>query len=180
MNKLIVFFLFLLVGCGILVGIVAGGGGVTTTYLTSNVSSNETWLNVTSTSGFLDEDDVIIGAEKIRYANINSTAFLNCTRAYGGTTAAAHVTGVKVYTERASAINNALGFNIGAMQDSLGWAAIIAIPFRFFVTTIPHVIKMSTTLLVGDLAIISWFFYAMAAGFVITLAMALISGIRTR
>jgi len=180
MNKLIVFFLFMSVGCGLLVGIVAGGGGVTTTYLASNVSSNGTSLNVTSTSGFLGEDDVIIGLEKIHYANINSTAFLNCTRGYGGTPATVHLTGVKVYTERASAINNALGFNIGAMQDSLGWAAIIAIPFRFFVTTIPHVIKMSTTLLVGDLAIISWFFYAMAAGFVITLAMALISGIRTR
>jgi len=180
MNKLIVFFLFMLLGCGLLVGIVAGGGGVTTTYLASNVSSNETWLNVTSTNDFLDEDTVIIGAEKIYYLDINSTAFLNCTRAYGGTAASAHLTGVKVYTERANAINNALGFNIGAMQDSLGWAAIIAIPFRFFVTTIPHIMKMSTTLLTGDLAIISWILYVMAAGFVITLAMALISGIRTR
>lgn len=180
MNKLIVFFLFLLLGCGLLVGIVAGGGGVTTTYLSTNASSNQTYLNVTSTNDFLDEDTVIIGAEKIYYLDINSTAFLNCTRGYGGTTAATHLPGVKVYTERANALNNALGFNIGAVQDSLGWAAIIAIPFRFFVTTIPHIMKMSTTLLTGDLAIISWILYVMAAGFVITLAMALISGIRTR
>lgn len=180
MNKLIVFFLFLLLGCGLLVGIVAGGGGVTTAYLASNASSNQTYLNVTSTNDFLEEDTVIIGAEKIYYLDTNATAFLNCTRAYGGTIASVHLTGVKVYTERANAINNALGFNIGAMQDSLGWAAIIAIPFRFFVTTIPHIMKMSTTLLTGDLAIISWILYVMAAGFVITLAMALIGGIRTR
>ncbi len=177
MNKLIVFFLFMLVGSGILVGVMAGGGGIATTYLASNITDSDLYIPVTTTRDFLNEDYVVIGNEKILYTSINATAFLGCTRGYENTEATAHTAGVKVYTARASAINNAMGFNMVAVQDKLGWAAILAIPLMFFVRTIPQIFKMTTTLLTGDLAIIAWFFYAMAAGFVVTLALAII-GVR--
>ena len=170
----------MLVGCGVLVGIVAGGGGVVTTLLASNVTNNATILVVDSTDDFLDEDYVIIGAEKVFYTGTTDTQFTGCDRGYDDTTAATHVTGDRVYTATASSINYAMGFNIVAVQDELGWLSIIAIPVMFFIRTIPQIFRMTTTLLTGDLAIISWFFYAMAAAFMITLAMAIIGGMRAR
>ena len=157
----------MMVGCAIFVGILAGGGGIVTTDLTANVSDSATYLPVLNTTDFLSADYVVIDSEKISYTNVNGTAFLNCERGYRGTTAASHLSGARVYTEFSSTINYAVGFNLVAVQDNLGWASIVAIPVMFFVRTVPHVIKMSTNLLQGELAIISWFLYLMAAGFVV-------------
>jgi len=178
MNKLIVFFLVMLIGCGILVGVMAGGGGVVTTDLSSNVTSADTILPVLSTTDFLDEDYVLCGEEKIFYTAINGSAFFGCTRGYDGTTASAHLEGSRVYTASASAINYAMGFNMVAVQDELGWASIVAIPIMFFVRTVPMIFRMSTNLLTGELAIISWVLYAMAAGFIVTLALTIIGARR--
>lgn len=163
----------MLIGCGILVGAMAGGGGVTTTYLSQNLSVNATTVYVDSTTDFLSEDYVIIGSEKIFYTNKSSTTFTGATRGYADSTARSHLAGAMVYTATSSAINDAMGFNIVAVQDELGWLAIIAVPIMFFVRTIPNIFQMSTNLLTGDLAIISWFLYAMSAGFLITLALVL-------
>jgi len=46
------------------------------------------------------------------------------------------------------------------------------------VNTVPQILKMSTQLLTGNLAIISVFFYAMTAGFIITLALSIIGSRR--
>lgn len=178
MNKLIVFFLFMMLGCGIFIGIMGGGGGIVNTYLTDNITATNTTLPVFSTTDFLSEDYVIIGVEKVFYTGKTATTFTGCERGYGNTTAVSHDAGARVNTAVASAINYALGFNIVAVQDSLGWAAIIAIPLMFFIRTVPHIIVMSTNLLTGDLAIISWVFYIMAAGFIVTLAMTLIGSRR--
>jgi len=178
MNKLIVFFLFMMVGCGVLVGVVAGGGGVVLTTLTETINSTVTTLPVNSTTDFLDEDSVMIGSEEIYYTGTTATSFTGCTRGYDDTTAKAHIEGAKVYTQKAAGLNYALGFNIVAVQDNYGWAAIIAIPFLFFVNTVPQILKMSTQLLTGNLAIISVFFYAMTAGFIITLALSIIGSRR--
>jgi hypothetical protein len=178
-NKLIAFFLFMLVGTGILLGIMAGGGGMTTTDLTANVTANQTYLLVQSTSDFYTPDYVIIGSEKIYYTSLNDTAFLSCTRGYGNTTAAVHPDGARVYTPSAAAMNYAVGFNIVAVQDDWGWVSFIAIPVMFIVATLPHIIKDGANLITGDLAIIMWFYYAMVGAFIITLAWTVFVGRRT-
>lgn len=161
-----------------MIGMMAGGGGIVTTDLAVAVNSSDTALIVLNTTDFLSADYVIIDDEKISYTSTNETAFLGCGRGYLDTTPAAHEAGARVYTEFSSTINYAVGFNLAAVQDNLGWASIVAIPIMFFIRTVPHIIKMSTNLLVGDLAIISWFFYAMAAGFVVTLALTIIGSRR--
>ena len=178
MNKLIVFFLFMLVGCGMLIGIMGGGGGVVNTYLTDSINSTATVLPVASTTDFLGEDYVFVENEKVFYTGTTAVSFTGCTRGYGNTTAIGHDSGTRVNTAVASAINYALGFNIVAVQDTWGWASILAIPIMFFVRTIPQVIRMSTNLLTGDLAIISWVFYIMSAGFIVTLALTIIGSRR--
>jgi len=178
MNKLIVFFLFMLVGSGLLVGVVQGGSGVVNTRLSANITATDTTLPVLTTTDFLDEDYVIIGSEKIYYTGTTANSFTGCTRGYEGTTAFGHVEDAYVYSEKAAALNYALGFDIIAVQDNLGWAAIIATPFMFFVRTVPQVLRLGTQLLTGDLAVIAIFVYCMAAGFVITLALAIIGSRR--
>ena len=168
----------MMVGCGILVGIIAGGGGVVATDLTATINATVTVLPVSSTTDFLDEDSVMVGSEEIYYTDINDTSFIDCTRGYDDTTGKPHIIGAKVYTQRAAGLNYALGFSIVAVQDSMGWLAIIAIPFLFFVNTIPQILRMSTQLLTGNLAIISVFLYCMAAGFIITLALSIIGARR--
>ena len=168
----------MLIGCGILVGVIAGGGGIVSTTLAANITATNTTIPVLDTTDFLDSDYVMCGSEKIFYSGKTDTTFTGCTRGYDETTEAIHIIGSSVYTADASAINYAMGFNIVAVQDSLGWAAILAIPLMFFIRTIPHIIQMTNNLLTGDLAIIGWFFYAMIAGFIITLAMAIIGSRR--
>jgi len=168
----------MLLGTGILLGIMAGGGGITTTDLSANVTADQNYLPVLSTSDFYTSDYVIIGSEKIYYTSFNDTVFLSCVRGYGNTTAVAHLAGARVYTPSAAAMNNALGFNIVAIQDDWGWAAFIAIPIMFVVATLPHIIKDGANLITGDLAIIMWFYYVMVGAFIITLAWTVFAGRR--
>ena len=178
MNKLIVFFLFLLVSSGILIGIMQGGGGVVDTQLSANVTANATTLQVLDTTDFLEEDWVTVGSERIYYTGKTNTTFTGCTRGYSGTTGKAHVVGAYVYSQKAAALNYALNFDIVAVQDDLGWAAIIAIPLMFFVVTVPHILRIGTQLLTGDLAVIAIYVYVLAAAFVVVLALTLIGARR--
>lgn len=168
----------MLLGTGILLGVMAGGGGTTTTDLTANVTATQDYLPAISTSDFYWEDYVIIGSEKIYYTSSNDTAFLLCTRGYGSTKAAAHPAGGRVYTPSAAAMNNAVGFNIVAIQDDWGWASFIAVPILFVAATLPHIIKDGASLITGDLAIIMWVYYAMVGAFIITLAWTVFVGRR--
>jgi hypothetical protein len=172
MAKLIAFFLVMMVGCGLLVGIMQGGGGVVTTELTNNITATETTINVTSTTDFLSTGDYIyIGSEKITYTAMTSTSFTGCVR---GVDAKAHVIGAYVYTQKAAALNYALGFDIVAVQDNYGWVSWLAIPFLFMVRTIPNVIRMGAPIFTGDLAVIGIFIYALITGFVIVLILAIV------
>lgn len=180
MSKLVTFFLVMLLGTSILGGVMHGGGGVVAAPLASDINATDTTIPMTTTTDYLDTDYVIIEGEKILYTGRTATSLTGCTRGHDGTTAFSHEAGALVYTADASAINNALGFNMAAQQDSIGWLTVLAIPFNFFAITIPRIIRMNLEFLVGPLAIIGWLWLAMAAGFVITLALMLISGLRVR
>ena len=157
-----------------------GGGGIVAAALASDVTATDTTISVASTTDYLSTDYILIEGEKIHYAGLTSTSFTGCTRGYDETTAVSHEAGALVYTADASAINNALGFNMAAQQDSVGWLSVLAIPFNFFVITVPRIIRMNLEFLVGPLAVVGWVWLCMAAGFVITLALMIISGMRVR
>lgn len=178
MSKLIAFFMFLFVGCTILSAIMEGGGGVVSTQLTSTIDSDDTTLSVTSTADFEDDGNVMIGSEKIAYTSKTSTTFAGCTRGEDETTARAHASGAMVYTEEASIVNNAMGFDVAATADSMGWWAVVTLPLKFMTTTLPNIIVMNYSFLTGELGIIGWFFFAMGIGLVITIALQLAGGRR--
>lgn len=180
MSKLVTFFLVMLLGCSMLGAIMRGGGGIVAVALADDVTATNTTLTVDSTTDFLSTDYVIIQAEKILYTSRTATTFMGCTRGYDGTVAAEHEAGALVYTADANAINNALGFNVAATQDTWGWLSVLAIPFNFFIRTIPRIIRINISFLAGPLAVIGWLWLVMAAGFVITLALAIVGGMRVR
>ena len=171
------------IGCAILSAVMEGGGGIVAVALETTVGADDLTLEVASTSGFLDADYVIIGSEKILYTSISAGGGTEFTvhadgRGYDGTEAVAHVAGAMIYTAEASAINNALGFNIAATADTMGLWSTITIPFFFLTKTLPRIVMMNYSFLSGQLAIIGWFFFAAAAGLIITLALYLAGGRR--
>ena len=170
----------MLLGTSILGGVLHGGGGIVAAALASDITATDTTVSVASTTDYLSTDYILIEGEKIHYAGLTATSFTGCTRGYDDTTAVSHEAGALVYTADASAINNALGFNMAAQQDSVGWLSVLAIPFNFFVITVPRIIRMNLEFLVGPLAVVGWVWLCMAAGFVITLALMIISGMRVR
>ena len=150
-----------------------GGGGLVAAALDGDITATDAIITVDSTTDYLTQDYVIIGEEKILYTGLTSITFTGCTRGYDGTEAEAHSDGALVYTADASSINNALGFNIAAVQDTMGWWGTITIPFRFLFQTLPRIARMNMSFLSGSLAIIGWIWFAMVGGFFITLALSL-------
>lgn len=178
MSKLVTFFLFLFLGCTILSAVMEGGGGVVATPLSVAVDDDDNTLQVAKTTDLRSEDTVIVGNEKVYYTGKTAISLTGCIRGYDNTTAAPHSSGTMVYTQEASIVNNALGFNIAATADSMGWWAVITIPFNFLTKTIPNVVTMNFSFLTGELGIIGWFLITMGAGFVIALAISLAGGRR--
>ena len=56
MNKLVAFFLVMLVGMSILSSVMEGGGGMVTTELTADITTTNTTIPVTTTNNFLSAD----------------------------------------------------------------------------------------------------------------------------
>lgn len=178
MSKLATFFLFIFIGSSILGGIMNGGGGILAVKLAAPVDADATTITVASTQDFLDSDYLVIGTEEILYHGKTDTSFTGCERGKNGTTATAHAAGAMVYTRDASAVNDALGFNIAVTTDAMGVWSAITIPFYFLTKTIPRIVMMNFSFLSGELAIVSYIFFAAGAGFVITLALTLAGGRR--
>lgn len=140
MNKLVVSFMVLFFIAIICSAIMEGGGGISATQLTADITDASVTLNVASTNGFLRSDYVQIGNEKIQYTNKTATTFTGLTRGWDGTTAAAHSSGSKVYSPDAEIINSALGFNVASTGATFGAISIPVILGNFFFTTLPRII----------------------------------------
>ena len=180
-GKAIAFFLAALILFGMFMAVLNGGGGIADTNLTSTISSSNVTLPVVSTNGFLNSDYIYIGDEEIMYTGTNATAFTGCERGFGVSSAVPHSAGAAVYTGEVSSINQALGFNIGQIVTSLGPLSIIIIPFNFLTVTVPRMIAESASFLSGSLgmALLGVLWLCILAGFIISLAIVLVSAIAT-
>lgn len=160
--------------------VMEGGGGIVAVRLATAMNDNVLAIEVANTDGYLDADYVIIGSEKVLYTSKTDTVFTVDAngRGYGGTEATSHAVGDMVMTADASAVNNAFGFNVAATADSMGLWSTITIPFFFLTKTLPRIVMMNFSFLSGQLAILGWFFFAMGAGLIITLALSLAGGRR--
>jgi hypothetical protein len=179
MSKMISGFVFMFIIFTIFNAILDGGGGVNTTKLSSSISSTVTTIPVVSTSGFLSVDYLVIEGEKITYTGKTATTFTGCVRSNG----VAHATAKMVYSPQTSLMNDALGFNIGAVSSTTGLFSVITIPIKFFTITIPNIITVGIPGVGGSIAWIGYIWFALCIGMIIAFALALIwvaNGVVTR
>lgn len=95
-------------------------GNLIYTRLTAAATAAATTLTVASTTGFASRGIVIVGLETITYTGTTSTTFTGCTRAAGGTTAAAYGIGAIVGSAPVAANLNDHSAAIVAIETVLG------------------------------------------------------------
>jgi hypothetical protein len=111
--------------------------------LSANVSSTDTTITLSSTSGLTSSGFIKIGTETISYPNVNGNQLINCARGQNGTTAAAHTAGDTITVQNLPCINvwptpNAPGnqylfvyYRLRRIQDAGSGIYVQDIPFRF-------------------------------------------------
>ena len=152
--------------------VMEGEGGPATTLLTSDLDSEATVLNVTSTKDFLDIDYVWIGDEKITYAAKTPTQFTGCVRGVDGTVASYHKSGYKVYDVSSNVMYSMLGFNVGASNTVFGTFKTLTQTVLRVVRVIPRTIAWDYSFLSGNLTLVKYIIlYPLSAGLIFTLAM---------
>lgn len=121
----------------------SGQENLTGALLAANVSSTDTTITLTSTSGIASAGFIKIGTETISYPNVSGNQLLNCARGQNGTTAAAHTTGDTITVQNLPCINvwptpNAPGnqylfvyYRLRRIQDAGSGTYVQDIPFRF-------------------------------------------------
>jgi hypothetical protein len=169
MSKMIGGIIFVYVILSILIATMNGGGGVNSTILTSNIGATDTVIPVQNTVGFLSADYIIIGGEQIAYSGLTSNSFTGCVRSNGQ----AHASGSMVYSQETSIINDTLNFNIGAVSSTVGLFSVVVVPIKFFTTAIPNIVRQGLPF-TGVFAFISYLWFAITCGIVISLAIALV------
>ena len=173
MSKLISGLVFMYVIMTILASAMHGGGGINTTYIygadADPNSSNK--IYVYSVEGFLNTDYIVIDGEMIYYNGVDTTQnyFSNCVFTK------THKSGTKVYSQQSSILNNALGFNVGAITSTVGFFSVVTIPVKFFTTTLPNffVGNLMTTA-EGEMAIFGYIWLAFTIGAVVSIGIAML------
>lgn len=172
LTRLLLAFLIVFVGCTFLGAIMAGGGGIVSTDLSSDISSSAEFIPADDTEAFADKDVLMIEEEKILYNSLNSTGFIVYERGYDDTVAVNHTAGVTIYTESGGILNAALGYNVGVELETSGTLGIIQLPIRFFTTTLPHLVVLNVNFLNDNpaLQIIGIFWLCAGIGLLIDLS----------
>ena len=175
------FFAFMLVGTSVLLAMMTGGGGMSSTQLNdaTGINSTDTTIVVDDAAGFGNTGIICMDDEQIYYSSKTGTTQFNIPaggRGYNGTKAATHSDNTWVRTEDNAALNTAYGFNIGQLFDSWGLFAFPIIVVKFFTTTLPLMVQGNISgIFQGQLSILVDFWLVFGSGFIFLLIMTLIS-----
>lgn len=110
--------------------------------LSTTLTSTDTTVVLSTTSGLTTTGFIQIDTETIGYTNISGNSLINCTRGQNGTTAASHTAGAAIYVQNLPCINvwptpDAGGsytfvyWRLRRLQDAGNGVNIEDIPFRF-------------------------------------------------
>jgi hypothetical protein len=121
----------------------SGQENLATAVLAANVSSTDTTITLSSTSGLASAGFIKIDSETVSYPNISGNQLINCARGQNGTTATAHTTGATITVQNLPSINvwptpNSPGnqytlvyYRMRRIQDAGSGTFVQDIPFRF-------------------------------------------------
>ena len=121
----------------------SGQENLTDKTLAANISSTDTTITLSSTSGLASAGFIKIDSETISYPNVSGNQLINCARGQNGTTATAHTTAAAITVQNLPSINvwptpNAPGnqytfvyYRMRRIQDAGSGVYVQDIPFRF-------------------------------------------------
>jgi hypothetical protein len=164
-----------------------GGGGLSVTATTNNVSAVTTTIPVVSTAEFLSADTlspayIVIDDEVIKYTGKNATHFTECTR--GATdqqiqkTSAAktHAVNSKVSTLEVQVLNSMVGYNIVSSSETFGFLDGIWMVARFL-WNLPKLLTWDFVFFHNNVGVyIRYLLMAVSAGITIGLIIAVRKG----
>jgi len=112
------------------------------TTLNGGISATDTTITLTSVVGLPTTGFVLIGTETVQYGYISGNQLMNCFRGQNNTTAAAHSTGVSVYTQNLPSVTvwptpdgsqtyQFVYWRMRRIDDAGGGARTMDVPFRF-------------------------------------------------
>ena len=113
----------------------------TSVTLSTSITSTDTTVVLSTTSGLTTTGFIQIDSETIGYTNVSGNSLINCTRGQNGTTAASHTAGASIYVQNLPCINvwptpDAGGsytfvyWRLRRLQDAGNGVNIEDIPFR--------------------------------------------------
>ncbi len=180
MNKAIATFTVLFFVATIFSAITEGGGGAHTTRLNGAITETATVIPVTTTTGFLTADYVVIDGEEIAYIDKSGTEFGTigdpATRGFGNTAAQAHASGALVYSPDSSILNYALGFNVTSATYNAGLLAVPTFLYQFMTKSLPRLIMWDFAFLAsGPAQYFRYLLLCVSVGFLISMVV-LITG----
>lgn len=155
----------------ILTSALNGAGGLNTTYLTSTANSGDITLKVASTAGFLSADYIVVGGDKITYTGKDNDGVTFT----GLSLAKSYSSGTKVYSPNTSLLNNALGYNVGAVSSTVGLFSVVVIPIKFITQTLPNLVSGNLMPgLDGTLAVFGYIWLALTIGILMSIGIAML------
>jgi hypothetical protein len=112
------------------------------TTLNGGITATATTITLTSVAGLPATGFILIDSETIQYGYISGNVLYNCFRGQNGTTVAAHLTGVSVYTQNLPSVtlwptpdNSAtyqfVYWRMRRIDDAGGGVRTMDVPFRF-------------------------------------------------
>lgn len=159
-----VFFLF--TAGQMLCFLLSGAQGAATALLNAAISKTATEIPVSSVTGFVSRDYILLENEIITYTSLGASAaacpqtsapacFKGAARGQRDTEAAAHGANAVVYNSIAGDLDNVSQIQVGNSEGLLGQIQSIFFPFQWFFTTVYKIMTWNWPLL-NDL---SWSFY---------------------
>ena len=155
------FMMFMFVIVNLASNVMQGQVDFARTELTAGIDDADTTITVSSTTGFPNVGMIIIGDERIAYADTTGTTFVGSLaqpllRGTGETDAIAHSVGAKVSTLQGAMMNTAADYHIAVLADASGLLAFVAKGVSFF-QLIGSFIFLPLTFLGTDLQILTVF-----------------------
>jgi len=154
------------------------------TELASDITDASTTIYVVDVEGFTEPGILVIDDERIAYSDVDDTANTfgqklgqPMTRGAEDTTAAAHSKGATVRNIEGSMLNSSMTYNIATIADASGTWAAVTVGLALF-RLIGSFLLLPTGFLGTDLMLIGVLWYVMAAGMLVSLALALAGGRR--
>ncbi len=177
MGKAFTAFAFIWLIVCIAGGVVEGNVNVASTTLTVAIDADDDTISVSSTEGFSEPGKIVIGDERIAYSDITGNDFGETlgsplVRGTDDTEATNHAVGSGVRTVESGMMNTAVTYNIAVIADATGLWGAVTIGLALL-RMIGSFLILPISFLGTDLAIIGIIWWAMVAGMIISLGLAL-------